>query len=738
MRARVKKDEGVTRSELSREVCGWLDWRSPNGELREMSCRLALLELERRGELVLPARRSGVRRQCASKIGEGPRGEELRCELEGLGEIELIGVRASEDRGLSEYWNELISNYHYLGYTPLVGAQCRYLIHSERHGCLGALGFSAAARRVAVRDQWVGWTDAVRAEHLQRVVSNSRFVILPWIHVRNLASKVLAMAARRVVVDFEQRYGYRPVLLESFVDRERYAGTCYRAANWLELGSTQGRGRQDRKHRCEVTPKRVLVYPLCDRWRERLGVVEPPSQKGDWAEQELGRVKLNDERLRRRFVSIGRAIYTRPQASVSEACGGDRAKIKAVYRFLDNDAVSLARLLEPHQEQTRARMREHPVVLAVQDTTTLNYTAHPLTEGLGPIGAKSGKGSSAIGLLLHDTLALTPEGLTLGVLDAQVWARDKKNRDDRRPIEDKESMKWLRSYDAAASAQADLKRTRVVSVGDREADLYELFVTATERLQAGGPEVLVRARENRTLKGTHKHLWEKVTGQQVAGQREITVPPRPGRRARTARLSVRFCQVELRPPQGKKTLGPVRLWAVHAREQRPPTGAKALEWMLLTTIEVADFEQACEKLDWYVQRWMIEVYHRTLKSGCRIEERRFAAAKRLENCLAIDMLVAARIMHVTWLSRTSPNRPCTIYFEDMQWKALYCFLNKTRTPPNKTPPLRDVVRWIAKLGGYLGRKSDPPPGTQVMWKGLQRADDIVETVRVFTNFGSDP
>ena len=346
--------------------------------------------------------------------------------------------------------------------------------------------------------------------------------------------------------------------------------------------------------------------------------------------------------------------------------------------------------------------------------------------------------TGATGLLLHDTIALTPEGLTLGVLDAQVWARDKTNKDDRRPIEQKESVKWLRSYEAAAAAQADLKKTRVVSVGDREADLYELFVLSTERLQAGGPEVLVRARDNRSLQGEHAHLWEKVMRQKVAGYREIAVPPRPGKRARTAKLSVRFCEVVLRPPKGKKALGAVRLWAVHACEQRPPTGTKALEWMLLTTIDIGDFDQACQILDWYAQRWMIEVYHRTLKSGCRIEERRFANATRLQNCLAIDMMVAARIMHVTWLARTEPNRPCTIYFEDMQWKALYCFRNKTTTPPTKTPPLRDVVRWIAKLGGYLGRNSDPPPGTQVLWKGLQRFDDIVETVKVFTNFGADP
>ena len=226
--------------------------------------------------------------------------------------------------------------------------------------------------------------------------------------------------------------------------------------------------------------------------------------------------------------------------------------------------------------------------------------------------------------------------------------------------------------------------------------------------------------------------------QPVAGYREILVPPRPGRKARKAELSVRFCEVLLTPPQGKSEFGTIRLWAVHARERRAPTDVEPVEWMLLTTMEVGDFDQACEKLDWYVQRWMIEVFHRTLKSGCRIEDRQLGTVHRLENCLAIDMMVAVRIMHLTWLSRTHPNRPCTIYFEDNQWKALSCFLTRKPIPQTTVPTMREVVGWIAKLGGHLGRKSDREPGTQVLWEGIQRADDIIETVKIFTDFTRGP
>ncbi|MFN8626225.1 MAG: IS4 family transposase [Candidatus Binatia bacterium] len=711
-----------------------MNWRAANGQLREMSCRLALLELERRGELVLPARRSCVRTRLAAQHWEGIEDRQLRCTIEELGEIKLVGVSATEDGDLSGLWNDLIAGYHYLGYTPLAGAQKRYLIASEHRGYLGALGFSAAARRVAVRDQWIGWNDEVRAGQLHRVVCNSRFLLLPWVHVRNLASRVLGLARRRLVRDWKQSYGYEPVLLESFVEQERFAGISYRAANWVELGETTGRGRQDRAHACAGSKKKVFVYPLGERWRERLGVA-PAQASGDWAEAEFGSARFGDCRLTQRFVSIARDFYSRPQANIPKACNGERAKVKAVYRFLDNQEVTLAKLLKPHQEQTLKRMAEHKVVLAVQDSTSLNYTAHTLTAGLGPIGTKH---SGALGLIVHDTVAVTPEGLALGVLDAQVWVRDWEDKQAGRPIEQKESVKWLRSYQLAAKLQGQLKKTRVVSVGDREADIYELFAMAGEHIEAGGPHLLVRASEDRCLAETQKKLWDRVQTQPLAGYREVVVPPRPGRKARKANLSVRFCEVVLSPPQGKSALGNIRLWAVHARERRAPSGVEAVEWMLLTTMEVNDFDQACEKLDWYVQRWMIEVFHRTLKTGCRIEDRLLRTVPRLENCLTIDMMVAVRIMHLTWLGRTHPNRPCTIYFEDNQWKALSCFLTRKRTPQKTTPSIREVVGWIAKLGGYLGRNSDRAPGTQVLWEGIQRADDIIETTKLFTNFDHGP
>ena len=211
-------------------------------------------------------------------------------------------------------WNELLNRYHPLGAGPLCGAQIRYAILRATGEWLGGLAFSAAAWRVQVRDDWIGWDEEARREHLQEVIANSRFLILPWLRVPDLASHVLGKALRRVRRDWQQRYGYEPWLVETFVDAQRFAGTCYRAANWQLLGLTQGRGRQDREHEREQTVKQVWVYPLHARARQRLGggAPAPPPPPADWAEKEFGRARLGDERLRQRLLILAHDFYARP------------------------------------------------------------------------------------------------------------------------------------------------------------------------------------------------------------------------------------------------------------------------------------------------------------------------------------------------------------------------------------------------------------------------------------------
>ena len=705
-----------------------------------MSCRVALLKLHRGGHLSLPE--PGVRNwtvvqreRCTLSL---PEIESLRCRLKTLGEIKLVLVE-SKNRPLSHLWNDLMETYHYLGAGPLCGAQVRYLIESSVYGSIGGLAFSAAAWRVAPRDRWIGWSEEARNANLTKVVCNSRFLLVP--RVAHLASHVLSLCARRVRQDWVERYGVRPMLLETYVERDRFEGTCYRSANWCHVGATQGRGRMDRDRAYSAPVKDVYVYPLQRDARKVLCVEPQPKpircrlrEAGvaqDWAEEELGEVDLGDRRLNKRTVSIAQAFYARPQANIPQACQ-TRAETKATYRFLDHPETSMEKVLAPHYEATLGRISREEVVLAVQDTTSLNYTAHPATQNLGPIGYRLDRG---IGLILHSTLTFNREGTPLGLLDVQCWARDaadfgKKKRRHSVPIEEKESYKWLLSFRKVAEAQKRCSKSTLVSVGDREADIYELFELALS--DPSGPKLLIRAEQDRLLAEGQGHLWEKVAQQEVAGIQEIQVPRQKNRPARVARLEVRFAKVTLKPPQRKKGRKELTLWAVWAREAEEPAEGERIEWMLLTTCAVTTFDEAIEKLAWYTIRWGIEVFHRTLKSGCKVEERQLGHADRIETCLAIDMVVAWRIFHLVKLGRETPDVPCSVFFEEAEWKALVAYVTQNPKPPDHPPTLREAMRMVASLGGFLGRKGDGEPGTKNLWLGLQRLDDLSSMWKLLT------
>ena len=269
IRTRVKESPELSRAALSREVCERLNWRAENGRLQEMSCRVALLRLAERGVIELPAARNARGGLRKTDRWRAPHDAPLCCPLAELGTIRLVAAHTPD---LSALWNLWIAGYHYAGFRPLVGRQKRYLIESAQQGYVGALGFSAAARRLGDRDRWIGWDDATRSVHLQKIVCNSRFLILPWVEVKNLASHVLALAARQVVRDWEREYGYAPVLLETCVDTRRFTGTCYRAANWIEVGKTAGRGRNDRSGKRCAEQRAIYsvaasgLAPLLDAW----------------------------------------------------------------------------------------------------------------------------------------------------------------------------------------------------------------------------------------------------------------------------------------------------------------------------------------------------------------------------------------------------------------------------------------------------------------------------------------
>lgn len=725
----VDEEPAISRRQLSLRVCQWLDWRNAAGRAQEMSCRKAMLQLERKGLIRLPVVTKRFAFQGPRKPTTPPPIGVFDGEIADLGLLEIVPVTSQQ---LSTLWRGMMDAHHYLGSGPLCGAQLRYLVRSERAGWIGGASYSASARRVAARDTWIGWTEEASCANRNLVVNNSRFLIAPSVKVPNLASYVLARLQRRLADDWERAYAYRPVVMETYVEQARFPGTCYLAAGWSLLGSTAARGRQG----TGTSTKRVFVQPLTAGWQQVLcrapdGTVvirdrldrRPPR---DWIEAELGGAALGDARLTARLLEMTGRFYDQPTANIPQACGS-AAEAKAAYRFLDNEAVRWNEILKPHFRATEDRLRDEPLVLVPQDTTALNYSTHQATTGLGKIGHSS---ESVVGLMLHDTIALSARGLPLGLLDATIWARpEKATRQDRheRPIEEKESNRWLESYRAVCAVQDRCRQTRIVVMADRESDIHDLFVEREKHRHAA--DLLIRSDRGRNRRVTDgaaapELLWNAVAEAAVVGTRELLVPPGDDRVARLTMLEVRTRPVTIVPPLRKTDLPPVKVHAILARELEPPAGAEAIEWLLLSTVPVDSKADAFERLDWYARRWAIEVYHRILKSGCRVERRQLATASRLSNCLAIDLVVAWRIHHLTMLGQDTPDVPCTVYFTDSEWKALTTFVTRKKEPPPQPPCLNEAVRMLGKLGGHLGRKGDGEPGSEVLWRGMARLTDI--------------
>ncbi len=449
-----------------------------------------------------------------------------------------------------------------------------------------------------------------------------------------------------------------------------------------------------------------------------------------WAIHEFGAAVLPDKRHRRRLHLMATAFAQKPTAPVPQACP-NAAETKAAYRFLANEAIGADGLRQAHHQATLERVRTHRVVLAVQDSTALNYSTHPKTIGLGPLGSHSPK---TIGLWLHSTFALTPTGQPLGFLHNAVRVRSQAKvtvSRKERPLEQKESHKWVESLQACQAVAPDCPDTLLINVADREGDLYELFAQACQGAEPPPVHLLVRARHDRKLAAGSPLLWAQVSRQALAATLSVLVGRRGDQPKRVARLQLRFQGVELPAPKGAVDAGPLRLWAVEAREAQAPKGQTPILWRLLTTLPVTSAAAASEKVGWYAQRWQIEVLHKVLKSGCQIEQRQLETADRLERVLAIDLVVAWRILALCKAARELPDDPVSDWLPTAQWQALCCYVHRQTQPPESPPGVRQAVRWIAQLGGFLARKHDGEPGTKTLWRGLQQLEAMTSMWEVF-------
>lgn len=452
-----------------------------------------------------------------------------------------------------------------------------------------------------------------------------------------------------------------------------------------------------------------------------------------WAFHEFANAYFNDRRLTHRLQLLASRFVQQPLASIPQACG-NWADSKGAYRFCSNEKVTFQAILASHYGCTleRVGLSHCATVLCPQDTTTLNYMAHPATQGLGHVGTKPGK---SLGMLLHSTLALSPEGQFFGLLHAHCWARPRgkklrriRCRHDLK-IRQKETFRWLESFRRVEQLAQVYPQHLWVSIEDREGDIYDVLREAT--LQGHRAGLLVRARHDRSVVGTRKTLFKYMCQLPARGTLLVAVPRHENQRCRTALLTIRFAQVTFPAPRYHTGQAPIPVWAIWAQEMNPPDGQQAIRWCLLTTVPVQTLAQAIERIGWYVKRWTIEDFHRVLKSGCQIEARQLTTRQRLQRALAIDMVVAWRIMDLNKAARVQPDSPADQWLSTPEWQALYAYTHKTADVPPKPPTIGQAVVWIAQLGGFLARKSDGHPGPMTLWRGLQRLNDIVAAWHAF-------
>ena len=454
-----------------------------------------------------------------------------------------------------------------------------------------------------------------------------------------------------------------------------------------------------------------------------------PVSHAAWAEKEFGNAGLGDARLDRRLPQIAASFLSAPQARVPGACG-DWKFAKATYRFFDNKRVDPIHIVDRHRNRVLERAEGEPIVLAISDTTMLDYTAHPKTMGLGPLSDENHHG-----IMVQPTLITTPGGVPLGVVDLQTWTRDwwdfgsGKATKRQRSIDAKESFKWLKSQDAGERFQREVAAgTQVVSVFDREGDIFDVLQIATA--EETHSQLLVRAKNDRALEheDAPKHLWTHLRAQKVVATMGVFKAPQSGKKGREAVLSVRYAAVTFNAPAHRPAAAgrePIHVHAVFAHEDAPPEGEDPISWMLVTTVPVCDVEDALKIISWYATRWTIETLFKVLKSGCNVEKRQLETYDRLRRCLAVDIVVAWYILYLTMVGRDTPDLPCTVIFEDEEWKALWVFVHQsTDAMPEAPPSLRDMSRMIGRLGGHLGRTRDGEPGVTTLWRGLQRLPDI--------------
>ncbi len=710
----------ATRAQLARGLCEREGWRNARGELCESSARKLLPRLAERLEVALPAARHSS--PCREQV-QLPRVADVSVDMElaDLGEVSLQPVSNAEQ---GRQFRALMASHHPQGEPRNPGKQLCWLVRCEHYGVIGGIGFCAASWHQQARDRHIGWTPRARAANLGLVVNNHRFLLLPGVKVANLASQVLARAVKQLPSAWEQMHGERPALVYTYVS-PAHAGTSYRAAGWTEAGHTSGRSPSG----ASGIRRMVWVKPLAEDWQPRLGA-EPkrvlgPTRRyhfqGDWAAREFGCSSHPDGRVRARIEVVGRG-WEHHMGQPVPVIFPRRACQQAAYRLLSNRQVDDGDIAEGHHAATAERCYDIGTVLVPQDTTILNYTAlRDATGGLAKIG---GGGSGSVGIPAHVSLAMTENGRPLGVLGIEADFRAEVGEE----ATEKESARWLRGYGLAAELGRACPNTRVISIGDGEANIWALCAAQAADPAAG---LLVRVRSDRPRQILADGQRVDLNRHMMSLKRCATVKHqikarggKQGRKAQVVKLELRIARVELLAPAGQSPAS-LPMTAVLMTEHRPEVSGEPLHWLLLCSEGLASSGWAKRIKKWYETRWSIEEYFRVLKSGTRIEDRRLNQAEDLRKCLAYDAIIAWRVFDLGRAARHQPQRAADELMPAVEIKVLYAYLRaqgivRVRSPPGWVPDMQTFAIDSARSVGFIPSKRQPLPGNQKLWQGMSQ------------------
>ena len=447
-----------------------------------------------------------------------------------------------------------------------------------------------------------------------------------------------------------------------------------------------------------------------------------------WATEELKYAALPDKRLNQRLIKIVENLAQQPHASVPQA-SGDWANTKATYNFWKSNKIEFEDIIDPHQKQTAQRASKEKIILAIQDTSDFNFTHHQSKTWEKGFGRTCSQ-KYVRGLKVHSIMASTTQGVPLGILDQQIWTREpqskkrKQKQKARTNILEKESKRWFTGL--VTTELAIPSTTTVVTITDREGDIYDLFALKREP----NSQLLIRAKHNRPINHELKLVKEAIAQTPSTGQLVISVPRKDEKPSRNATLTIRSASFHFPPPGNRSTSltnEAIALNVISATEDNPTPGATPIQWLLLTTLSVNNFEEAVCCIRWYTYRWLIERYHYVLKSGCGIENLQLETAERIKKALATYAIVAWRLLWLTYQARHNPELPCDLILETHEWQSLYSHFQGLPLPSSEPPSIQQAVIWIAQLGGFLARKHDGFPGVKTLWRGLQRLHDIAST-----------